>query len=388
MLGNAVALAGFVSAAGTQRTHRSRELSFSGSALKKLDLFDTAIGRLNTRLTALESLPGAVDVLTRQPSASILASTALTKMDLFGTRAARLSTQVTALDCLAEAVDALARRTWASTFASSALERLSQHGTRSTRLAGLGITGSGPTSPSLRLPGFDPLGEAMATGWNRGSGLPAPLRGLPEEFLKSLRSVTRLLEHLETPIVWAARMAMNAYRRGDHGPMRELLYTHLHIRPATEDHAQALALALLLREWETQVDLSDADAVRAALRQCAREGNDLDGDHKVKGRWIGHLEEGIEMPSPGPGPEDLAIASTVSWSDHFDNRDVRYATGRLKDAEQNVARAWAENGPVNWQEAPLLVGQDVAMGNRVRRRLHRLGDEIVARAKARTPGVN
>ncbi|SCD31963.1 hypothetical protein GA0115243_100877 [Streptomyces sp. ScaeMP-e83] len=59
--------------------------------------------------------------------------------------------------------------------------------------------------------------------------------------------------------------------------MRELLHDRLRLRPATEDHAQALALALLLRKWENHVDLQDAEAVRLALRACARENN-LDSD--------------------------------------------------------------------------------------------------------------
>jgi hypothetical protein len=197
-----------------------------------------------------------------------------------------------------------------------------------------------------------------------------------------LRSVARRIERLGAPIVWAARTALDAYLDGDHDPMREFLYTHLRLRPPTEDHAQALALVLLLREWEKEVDLQDADAVRAILRKYAREGNDMDGDHQVMGRKIGHLPEGLDLLSPAPGPETLAIARVVPWPEHFDDRCVRYATRRLKETEQRVARVWAENPELNWLQAPELVGQDVAMGTRVRRKLLRAGDQIIERAAA------
>jgi alkanesulfonate monooxygenase SsuD/methylene tetrahydromethanopterin reductase-like flavin-dependent oxidoreductase (luciferase family) len=53
----------------------------------------------------------------------------------------------------------------------------------------------------------------------------------------------------------------------------------------------------------------DADAVRAILRKGVRVGNDLDGDHQVIGYKIGHVEEGIDLLSPAPGPEALVIAA-------------------------------------------------------------------------------
>lgn len=320
-------------------------------------------------------------------------SSALKELSLFDTSIARLNTQFTALDTLADAMNNFARRSPASILGSPALDRLALFDTPAVRLASTGVMSSGLASLRLRMPKFNPLGDAMASAWNRVFAMPnltgvGLLRGLPDGLLQPLRSITRLIESLGAPIVWLARAALDAYLHDDHEPMREFLYTHLRLRPPTEDHAQALAMALILREWENQVDLQDADAVRAVLRQCAREGNDLDGDHQVIGHRIGHMEEGIDLLSPEPGPEALAIASVMPWAEHFDNRHVRYATRRLKDTEQRVARVWAENAPINWRQAPQLDGQDVAVGERVRRKLLRLGDDIVARAKAHIPGAN
>ncbi|MET7702719.1 hypothetical protein [Streptomyces sp. NPDC005485] len=344
--GDAIASVGFTKLAGSRLADSSRVFGIS-STLKELSLFDTGIARLSTQLTALDTFAESMSNFTRPSPVSILGS--------------------------------------------SALEGLSRFDTPAAQLASTGFMGSGLASLRLRMPEFNPFGEAMAAAWNRAFDLPGLtglLRGLPDGLLKPLRSITRLLEHLGAPIVWLARAALDAYLQGDHEPMREFLYTHLRLRPHSQDHAQALAVALLLREWEEQVDLQDADAVRAVLRKCAREGNDLDGDHQVMGQKIGHMKEGIELLSPAPGPEALAIATVVPWAEQFDNRHVRNATGRLKDVEQRVARVWAENDPINWRQAPELVGQDIAMGERVRRKLLRLGDDIVARAKAQAPGAN
>ncbi|MFH8566158.1 hypothetical protein [Streptomyces sp. NPDC017988] len=398
---------------GKQLAYRPPAVSFASTALEKLSLIDTPATRLaktgaagsglvslglklpkyNPFGDAITSLGFAKLAGNRlADSAPVFGiSSTLKELSLFDTRIARLNAQLTALDTFTESMSNFARRSPVSILGSSALERLSLFDTTAARLASTGVMGSGLASLRLRMPDFKPFSDAMASTWNRAfdtPGLMGLLRGLPDGLLKPLRSITRLLEHLGAPIVWMARAALDAYRHGDHEPMREFLHTHLRLRPHSEDHAQALAMALLLREWEEQVDLQDANAVRAVLRKCAREGNDLDGDHQVMGYKIGHMEEGIELLSPAPGPETLAIATVVPWAEHFDNRHVRNVTGRLKDVEQRVARVWAENDPINWRQAPELVGQDVAMGERVRRKLLRLGDDIVARAKAQVPGAN
>ncbi|MEU1144877.1 hypothetical protein ACFYO9_01060 [Streptomyces sp. NPDC005863] len=398
---------------GKQLAFRPPTVSIASAALEKLSVIDTPTTRLaktGAMGNGLVSL--GLKLPEYNPFGDAIASAGFAKLagshlvdfspvfgissrlkelSVFDTGIARLSTQFTALDTFAEAMSSFARRSPASILGSSALEKLSLFGTTAARLASTGVLDSGLASLRQRRPEFNPLGDAMASAWNRVFDMPGftgLMRGLPDGLLEPLRSITRLIERLGAPIVWLARAALDAYLHGDHEPMRAFLYTHLRLRPPTEDHAQALAMALFLREWEEQVDLQDADAVRAVLRKCAREGNDLDGDHQVMGYKIGHMEEGIDLLSPAPGPEALAIATVVPWAERFDNRHVRHVTGRLEDPEQRVARVWAENAPINWRQAPHMVGQDVAMGERVRRKLLRLGDDIVARAKAQIPGAN
>ncbi|MFD7854581.1 hypothetical protein ACFV6B_09900 [Streptomyces microflavus] len=278
----------------------------------------------------------------------------------------------------------------AKAFGLSTPSRSALFGMAPARAGAKSVIDLGLTSLPRQLLRFAPADGPMAS--LRGSVLAAMPRaktlpwGMPEEWLHPLQSINRLLDRLGAPIVWRARAALSSYQQGDPGPIREFLHDCLRLRPATEDHAQALAFALLLREWENHVDLQDADAVRLALRACAREGNDLDSDHQVLGHSIGHLPMGIDLRSPEPGPEDVAISAATPWADRFDNRDVRHATRRLKSNEQRVARAWAENSELNWRQAPLVVDMDVEMGSRVRRKLLRVGEEIVRRAEAQILG--
>lgn len=163
-------------------------------------------------------------------------SSALKELSLFDTSIARLNTQFTALDTLADAMNNFARRSPASILGSPALDRLALFDTPAVRLASTGVMSSGLASLRLRMPKFNPLGDAMASAWNRVFAMPnltgvGLLRGLPDGLLQPLRSITRLIESLGAPIVWLARAALDAYLHDDHEPMREFLYTHLRLRP-------------------------------------------------------------------------------------------------------------------------------------------------------------
>ncbi|MEU5561235.1 hypothetical protein AB0H47_34810 [Streptomyces globisporus] len=300
------------------------------------------------------------------------------------------SAAASALDAFSKTVAGFNGPTPTKAFGLSTPSKSALFGMAPARAGAKSVIDLGLISLPRQLFRFDLADGPMAA--LRGSVVAAMPRaktlpwGMPEEWLHPLRSINRLLDRLGAPIVWRARAALNSYQQGDPGPMREFLHDCLRLRPATEDHAQALAFALLLREWENHVDLQDADAVRLALRACAREGNDLDSDHQVMGRSVGYLPAGIDLRSPELGPEEVAVSAATPWADRFDNQHVRYATKRLKNNEQRVARAWAENSELNWQQAPRVVDMDVDMGNRVRRKLLRAGDEIVRRTEAQILG--
>ncbi|WP_198358230.1 hypothetical protein [Streptomyces fildesensis] len=265
------------------------------SVLGKLSLFDTTPVRLAGVMAGADAFASVSK-----------------RLSCFDRTPARLTGMLAGLDVIA-----------------SVSEKLTLFDAGFTRLAGLGVAGGG-------LPWAHPkmLGDMMPSVWTHGFA--SPLSGLSSMLVKSLRSMTRMIEFLGSPVVMLARAALDAYLRGDHKPMYDFLYTQLRLRPCTQDHAQALAMALIIQEWEKQVDLHDARAVRTVLRKCAREGNDLDRDHEVNGYKIGHVTD-IELRSPAPGPDALAMAAAVPWPEQFDNPDVRDVTSALST---NVRRAW------------------------------------------------
>ncbi|MDG9688267.1 hypothetical protein QC334_37020 [Streptomyces sp. DH18] len=366
-------------AATSNLTRLSSTVNTPASAMKNLPPVKAPVlpfpDLMGGRMSKLDSLlPGL------SPSDSI----AFTKT-LVGRSAA-----ASALDTFSRTLAGFNSPMPAKAFGLSTLPKSALFGMAPARLGAKSVIDLGFTSLPRQI-----LRSDLANGPTaalRGSVLAAMPRtralpwGMPEDWLYPLRSINRLLDRLGAPIVWKARAALDSYQQGDSGPMREFLHDRLRLRPATEDHAQALAFALLLREWENHVDLQDADAVRLALRACAREGNLLDSDHQVMGRSVGHLPVGIDLRSPEPGPEEVAVSAATPWADRFDSQHVRYATKRLKSNEQRVARAWAENSELNWQQAPLLVDMDVEMGSRVRRKLLRAGGEIVRRTEAQILG--
>ncbi|MFG3172293.1 hypothetical protein [Streptomyces sp. NPDC048200] len=384
---------------GAQLARRSPAVSLLSAAAKELSLVDTAASRFagtNVLNGAIASLGQKITESFRfgevaSPRIAKLAGRRLVKSGAFGVAAGtkhlsliapgvtRLSGRDSSLDFFAKTVRSLAGSSPSSVLAFSATKRPPlMNSIWASGVAPLGGMHSVQDLLGMRDHRFKIFGEELSS-WRRSF--------VPGGLLEPLRSITRLIERLGAPIVWLARQALDAYEDDDHQPMLEFLHVQLRIRPATEDHCQALALALFLREWEAQVDLHDPAAVRAALRECAWDGVKLEVDHQVAGRKIGYLPEGIDFRAPDPGPDVLAMAAVVPWAENFDNRDARYAARRLKSAEQQVAQAWTEDRSLNWRQAPQLVGQDIAVGERVRGKLRRLGNEITSRAEAaRTRG--
>ncbi|MBT2545262.1 hypothetical protein J7E99_32325 [Streptomyces sp. ISL-44] len=173
-----------------------------------------------------------------------------------------------------------------------------------------------------------------------------------------------------------AKAAYRAYERGDARPLKEFISKQLRFLDRLDDRCQALALALLTGDWKQSIDTSDAKAVRRALTRAAREGNDLESDHQAGKRPIGYYESwDLNLRVPGPGLEDLVINQVLPWHETFEDRRVRYTVGKLRPEEREIARAWAENPPITWNRAPELVDADALAGDRVRRKVRRLGIE-------------
>jgi hypothetical protein len=137
------------------------------------------------------------------------------------------------------------------------------------------------------------------------------------------------------------------------------------------------------RTWEHEADLTDDQSVRRVLIRYARQGCDFERDHEIRGASIGHIPEGREQRDTEPGPEDLVISRLVPRDQQFETAAVRYVAGGFNEQDQALVRAWSENHPMPWPRASDLVQQDEAQGERVRRKLSRLGGEWRRRENSR-----
>ena len=125
-------------------------------------------------------------------------------------------------------------------------------------------------------------------------------------------------------------------------------------------------------------DPSDPAALHKALRAYASTGVGLERDRTLRGQRIQYLGDFVPQDL-APGPETAVLNRAVAWPDQFDNPHVRYATRQLKPNERDVSRVWAEDSTITWLEAPLLIGAQPEDGIRVRRKLRRLGNEVLRR---------
>ncbi|MER5218602.1 hypothetical protein ABT063_51130 [Streptomyces sp. NPDC002838] len=174
-----------------------------------------------------------------------------------------------------------------------------------------------------------------------------------------------------------AKKALTAYATGDSRPLRTFIRNELKLTDRLDDRCQALAVAILEGLIDA-ADPSDPAAVRKALRTCASTGVALERDRTLRGQRIQYLGDFIAQDL-APGPETAVLNSAVEWPDQFDNPHVRYVTRQLKPNEREVTRVWAEDPTVTWLEAPLLIGAPPEDGTRVRRKLRRLGNEVLRR---------
>lgn len=196
-----------------------------------------------------------------------------------------------------------------------------------------------------------------------------------------LASLTAVIpEDLRHAIVAELEAAYAAYMKGEAAPMQSFVRRHLRLKDRLDDYCQALALALIENAWCRETDLRDPDAVRKVLLRHARAGCDLEVDHQVGLCRIAYLGD-TDWPAAAPSPESAALARVVAWHDQFDNRHVRYAASRLDSQEKAVARAWAENPPIAWTQIPQLIAAEPGEGERVRRKIKRLGAESSRRMR-------
>ncbi|MFE4262741.1 hypothetical protein [Streptomyces sp. NPDC056883] len=230
---------------------------------------------------------------------------------------------------------------------------------------------------------------AVASRWPHGE--------YRREILTYLYSATSsLLLALATPGPWQltssdrlllqnALVARNAAIEGDHATVDAFSRTWLGLEhPARWRAAVEMAL---LGDWVDR--LRDRAADDPALRHLLRREAD-EAHHQMLPLWE-HRTRGQRVTLLSrPVGDGLTLADVVTdrrcpesmlVDDEFQDRRVGAVLRQLAEPEEKVARTWAA-GADSWAVAAVDSAQHAAYGERVRRKLHRLGARQTERAAA------
>ena len=211
----------------------------------------------------------------------------------------------------------------------------------------------------------------------------AGLAGLLRTWRETAEAGLGMLGTLARAAYWAALYARSAVVRGEKGPVASFIEEWLGMRP-TPERVEAVSAALLEEGWDADA-AEDPDFLLADLRKRSkRQARVLKPiwETQLNLRYVGSLDQPVlgasgtlltiadQLPDPRTA-EDLALAR------EYEQQRLRQVLDRLKPDELQVTSVYAERGELTWAEAAHLAGaaDPVAMGERVRRKLKRLGDD-------------
>lgn len=182
-----------------------------------------------------------------------------------------------------------------------------------------------------------------------------------------------------------ALVARNAAIEGDHATVDEFSRTWLGLeRPARWRAAVEMAL---LGDWVDRLRDRAADdpALRHLLRREADEAHHQMlplWEHRTRGQRVTLLSRPVgdgltlaDVVTDRRCPESLLV------DDEFQDQRIGAVLRQLAEPEEKVARTWAA-GADSWAVAAVDSAQPAAYGERVRRKLHRLGARQTERAAA------
>ncbi len=185
----------------------------------------------------------------------------------------------------------------------------------------------------------------------------------------------------------AALRARAAVLNGDDGPVTWFIETWLHMR-VTPERIEAVSAALLDEGWDVGIPEDPAYLLTDLRSRTVRQARVLRPiwETQLNYRTIGRLDHTVTTSNgtlltvadlvPDPQTtEDLVLANEC------EEQRLRRVLTRLKPDELQVTNVYAERSKLTWAEAARLAGaaDPAAMGERVRRKLKRLGTEHTRR---------
>ena len=242
-----------------------------------------------------------------------------------------------------------------------------------------------PHQDLIRMAGLTSIGAA-AVGSLMDFAAMSATRGLVDLF-RSWRETAEtglgLLRSLARAAHRAALRARAAVLKGDDGPVAWFIEEWLYMR-VTPERVEAVSAALLEEGWDVGTPEDPARLLADLRSRTVRQARVLRPiwETQLNCRTIGRLDRTVTTSNgklltvadlvPDPQTtEDLVLANEC------EEQRLRRVLSRLKPEELQVTNVYAGRGELTWAEAARLAGaaDPAAMGERVRRKLKRLGAE-------------
>jgi hypothetical protein len=193
----------------------------------------------------------------------------------------------------------------------------------------------------------------------------------------------------------AALNARAAVLNGDEGPVAWFIENWLNLR-VTPERIEAVSAALLEEGWDASVPENPAHLLTDLQSRTARQARVLKPiwETRLNHRTVGSLDHLVVTGNgtllaiadlvPAPcAVEDLALASEC------EEHRLHRVLARLKPDELKITNVYAQRSELTWAEAARIAGASdpAAMGERIRRKLKRLGTEDKRRLMLRPAGA-
>jgi hypothetical protein len=232
----------------------------------------------------------------------------------------------------------------------------------------------------LAVPWARPFGSLADFG---AMSATAGLVGLFRSWRETAETGLGLLRGLARAAHRAALRARAAVLAGDDDAVARFIQGWLRMR-VTPDRVEAVSAALLEDGWDAAIPEDPARLLTDLRNRTARQARALRPiwETRLNYQTIGRLDHTITTSNGAlltvadmvPDPqttEDLALAG------EYEEQRLRRVLSRLKPDELHVTNVYAGRSELTWTEAARLAGAEdpAAMGDRVRRKLRRLGAE-------------
>jgi hypothetical protein len=230
---------------------------------------------------------------------------------------------------------------------------------------------------AIRTDAFSSLVDFAAVSATAG------LVGLFRSWRETAETGLGLLRGLAVAAYRAALRAREAVLNGDDGPVTWFIEAWLHMR-VTPGRIEAVSAALLEEGWDADIPEDLARLLTDLRIRTVRQARVLRPiwETQLNYRTIGRLDHTVASSNgtlltvadlvPDPQTtEDLVLANEC------EEQRLRRVLSRLKPEELRVTNVYAGHSELTWAEAARLAGaaDPDAMGERVRRKLKRLGAE-------------